>query len=554
MPTLDVPTLPETAPFTPEQRAWLNGYLAGLLSADKLVVPTAGPSAPSSVATTPLLMLFGSQTGTAEALAGRLAKEAKKHGFGARAVSMEDHAKINFAEEKRIAVITSTYGDGEMPDNAQAFWEVLKSDAAPRLDHCEFSVLALGDSNYAQFCQAGKNFDARLEELGAKRVQARVDCEVDYEDNAKLWFEGLMVGLSATPAEKTGAAIPTPNAAVEEKVTPVGFSKKNPFPARLKTNRKLNGEGSAKDTRHFEIVLEGSGLSYEVGDALGVMPSNCGEFVQEILDAAGLDGEQAVMTPSGTEKPLRLALTTDFDLKPFITELPPKGISAADLAGRLKKLQPRLYSISSSPKAHPGEVHLTVGVVRFEIGGKLRKGACSTFLAERVSADTPVPVFVHASPGFKIPKDLNAPMIMVGPGTGIAPFRAFLEERRALGATGRNWLLFGDQRSSTDFLYREDLEVWQKDGFLTRFDTAFSRDQAEKVYVQNRMLENAQEMWTWLEAGGYFYVCGEAARMAKDVDAALHKVCEIAGKLDPDGAIAYVKNLKTQKRYCRDVY
>jgi len=552
MPTLETLTLPETAPFTPEQRAWLNGYLAGLLSADKLVVPSVGGT--TEAPAIPLLLLFGSQTGTAEALAGRLAKEARKHGFAARSMSMEDHAKINFAEEKRIAIITSTYGDGEMPDNAQAFWEMLKSDTAPRLEHCEFSVLALGDSNYAQFCQAGKNFDARLEELGAKRVQARVDCEVDYEDNAKLWFEGLMVSLSSTPSEKAGAATPTPDAAVEEKVTPVGYSKKNPFPARLKTNRKLNGEGSAKDTRHFEIVLEGSGLSYEVGDALGVMPCNCGDFVQEILDAAGLDGEQAVMTPSGVEKPLRLALTTDFDLKPFITELPPNGISAADLAGKLKKMQPRLYSISSSPKAHPGEVHLTVGVVRFHIGGKLRKGACSTFLAERVNSDTPVPVFVHASPSFKIPKALDAPMIMVGPGTGIAPFRAFLEERRAIGATGRNWLLFGDQKSSTDFLYREELEGWRKDGFLTRFDTAFSRDQAEKVYVQNRMIENAAEMWTWLEEGGYFYVCGEAARMAKDVDAALHKVCELAGKLDPEAAIAYVKNLKTQKRYCRDVY
>jgi len=552
MPTLETPTLPETAPFTPEQRAWLNGYLAGLLSADKLVVPTA--AAPASVETLPLLFLFGSQTGTAEALAGRLAKEARKHGFAARPMSMEDHAKINFAQEKRIAVVTSTYGDGEMPDNAQAFWEWLKSEAAPRLEHCEFSVLALGDSNYAQFCQAGKNFDRRFEELGAKRVQARVDCEVDYEDQAKLWFEGLMVGLSSTPAEKVGAAVPTSDAAVAEIASPVGFSKKNPFPARLKTNRKLNGEGSAKDTRHFEIVLEGSGLSYEVGDALGVMPTNCSDFVQEILDAAGLDGEQAVMTPSGQEKSLRLALATDFDLKPFITELPAQGTSAADLAGRLKKMQPRLYSISSSPKAHPGEVHLTVGVVRFEVGGKLRKGACSTFLAERVGDNTPVPVFVHPSPGFKIPKDANAPMIMVGPGTGIAPFRAFLEERRAIGATGKNWLLFGDQRSATDYLYREQLEGWQKDGFLKRLDTAFSRDQAEKIYVQTRMIEHAAEMWAWLEEGAYFYVCGEAARMAKDVDAALHKVCEMAGQLDAEGAMAYVKNLKNQKRYCRDVY
>jgi sulfite reductase (NADPH) flavoprotein alpha-component len=554
VPTLETPTLPDSAPFTPEQRAWLNGYLAGLLSADKLVAPTASTSASAGVEALPLLMLFGSQTGTAEALAGRLTKEAGKHGFNCRAMSMDAYGKINFAEEKRIALIISTYGDGEMPDSAQAFWDMVKSDAAPRLDHCEFSVLALGDSNYAQFCQAGKNFDFRLEELGAKRVQGRVDCEVDYEDNAKLWFEGLMVGLSKTSSEKAGSAIPTPTAAVAEKVTPVGFSKKNPFPARLKTNRKLNGEGSAKDTRHFEIILEGSGLTYEVGDALGVMPNNCGEFVQEILDAAGLDGEQAVMTPSGTEKPLRLALTTDFDLKPFVAELPANGTSAADLAGRLKKMQPRLYSISSSPKAHPGEVHLTVGVVRFESAGKLRKGACSTYLAERVNGDSTVPIFVHASPSFKIPKDPGAPIIMVGPGTGIAPFRAFLEERKATGATGRNWLLFGDQRSSTDFLYRDEIEAWQKEGFLTHFHTAFSRDSAEKVYVQNRMLENAEELWSWLEAGGYFYVCGDASRMAKDVDAVLHKICETAGKLDPDAAIAYVKNLKTQKRYCRDVY
>jgi sulfite reductase (NADPH) flavoprotein alpha-component len=554
MPTLDIPTLPESAPFTLEQRAWLNGYLAGLLSATKLVVPASTATAEAKVSTVPLLFLYGSQTGTAEALSGRLAKEAKKHNFEARALSMSDYAKVDFSKEQRIALVTSTYGDGEMPDNAQAFWDLLQGDAAPRLDHCEFSVLALGDSNYAQFCQAGKNFDARLEQLGAKRVQARVDCEVDYEDNAKLWFEGLMVSFSSTAAEKVGAATPTPEAAVDEKTSPVGFSKKNPFPARLKTNRRLNGEGSAKDTRHFEIVLEGSGLTYEVGDALGVFPANCPEFVQEILDAAGLDGEQAVLAPSGSEKPLRLALQTEFELKPFVTQLPAAGVSAADLVGQLKKLQPRLYSISSSMKAHPGEVHLTVGVVRFEVGGRGRKGVCSTFLADRVAADTAVPVFIHASPSFKVPKDLAAPMIMVGPGTGIAPFRAFLEERRATGATGRNWLFFGDQRSSTDYLYRDEMEAYLKDGFLTRLDTAFSRDQGDKVYVQNRMLEQAGELWSWLEAGGYFYVCGDAARMAKDVDAALHQVCETAGGLGAEVAATYVKNLKTQKRYCRDVY
>ncbi len=546
MAPLITPLLPESAPFTPEQRAWFNGYLAGLLSADRLIV--SGAASTPAIELKSLLILFGSQTGTAEALAGRLAKEAKKHGFAARPVSMEDHAKIDFSKEPRVAIVTSTYGDGEMPDSAQAWWDVLKSETPPRLEGCEFSVLALGDTNYVKFCQAGKDFDGRLEQLGGKRVHPRVDCDVDYEDKAKEWFAGLMVALTGADGASSAAA------QVETAPEVEGFSKKNPFPARLKTNLKLNSDGSAKDTRHFEIVLEGSGLTYEVGDALGVVPTNCTEFVQEILDAAGLDGEQAVKTPSGQEKPLRLALATDFDLKPFLTELPASGISAGDLVANLRKIQPRLYSISSSPKAHPGEVHLTVGVVRFDVAGKTRKGVCSTFLAERVTGDIPVHVFVHPSPGFKIPQDLTAPVIMVGPGTGIAPFRAFLEERHALGASGRNWLLFGDQRASTDFLYRDQLETWQKDGFLTRLDTAFSRDQTEKIYVQNRMTENAAELWAWLEAGAYFYVCGDASRMAKDVDAALHEVCQSAGGLSPEAAVAYVKNLKTQKRYCRDVY
>lgn len=549
---MENPTLPDTAPFTPEQRAWLNGYLAGLLSADKLVV--AGAATQSQMAAKSLLILFGSQTGTSETLARRLAKEARPFGFNPRIVGMEDFAKIDFAAENRLAVVTSTYGDGELPDNAQPFWNFLNAAAAPRLEHVEFSVLALGDTNYAQFCQAGKLFDQKLEELGARRVHPRIDCDIDYENKAEDWFAGLMKALAGSDANEAKSQASNANATIEEIPVTKGYSKSNPFPARLKTNRRLNGEGSAKDTRHFEIMLEGSGLSYEVGDALGIVPTNCAEFVQEILDAAGLDGEESVPTPSGVEKPLRLALVQDFDLKPFLAELPARGIDAKDIVGKLRRLPPRLYSISSSPKAHPGEVHLTVGVVRYELSGKGRKGVCSTFLADRVASETPVPVFVHASPGFKLPKDHAAPIIMVGPGTGIAPFRAFLEERRAVGGTGSNWLFFGDQRAATDFLYRGELEAWHKEGFLHRLDTAFSRDQAEKVYVQNRMLENAAELWAWLERGAYFYVCGDASRMAKDVDAALHKICETGGGLTSDAAAEYVRNLKTQKRYCRDVY
>jgi sulfite reductase (NADPH) flavoprotein alpha-component len=543
---MTIPQIPESAPFDASQRAWLNGYLAGLFSSGALSTApaTAAAALPSRG---PLLFLWGSQTGGAEMLAKSFAKNAKKLGFEARAVGLEDYANVDLAAEKRIAIVTSTYGDGDMPDNAQPFWDFIKNGPAPRLEHVEFSVLALGDSNYVQFCEAGKRFDQRFEELGAKRVHPRTDCDVDYETPSKAWFDGLISALG-------GDAASAPAAEIQESKTEAAFGKANPFPALLKTNLVLNKPGSSKETRHFEIVLAGSGLEYEAGDALGVMPTNCPEFVQELLEAAGFDGEEAVPSPTGGEIALRHALTHYYDLAKHLAEPPTKGQSAAEWVASLRKLQPRLYSISSSPKAHPGEVHLTVGIVRYELDGRPRKGVCSTFLADRVTGDVRVPVFVHKSPHFRIPADGSKPIIMVGPGTGIAPFRAFLEERRATGATGRNWLLFGDQRAATDYLYEEELAAMRADGFLTRLDLAFSRDQAEKIYVQTRMLEHAGEVWAWLQEGGHFYVCGDAKRMAKDVDAALHTIAETAGGLSPEAAADYIKQLKTEKRYVRDVY
>jgi sulfite reductase (NADPH) flavoprotein alpha-component len=375
----------------------------------------------------------------------------------------------------------------------------------------------------------------------------------------------------------------------------VGYSRTNPFPGRLLTNRKLNGVTSEKDTRHFEISLRDSGLSYEVGDALGVWPTNCPALVQELIQALGCDGEEAVKNPQGQEVPLRNALLQGYQ----ITQIPPAvlqlfaqrsgGSSLRDLLepshkseldqflhgreiidlflqfptvkfdavefiGALRKLQPRLYSIASSPKAHPGEVHLTVAPVRYETHDRSRKGVCSTFLADRVKANTSVPVFVQDSHNFRLPADSEKPVIMIGPGTGIAPFRAFLEERRAIGARGRNWLFFGDQRQACDFLYREELERMVADKTLTRLDSAFSRDQPQKIYVQQRMIENAPVLWQWLEDGAHLYVCGDAKRMARDVDAALHRVITFAGGKTQDQAGEYVQNLKTEKRYQRDVY
>lgn len=541
-----IPQIPDNAPFSPEQRAWINGYLAGLFSSN-----ASGSAAPAAISRGAILFLFGSQTGTSEGIARRFAKETKKRGFETRVLSMEDYATLDLTKEQHLALITSTYGDGEMPDNAQAFWTFLSAPEAPQLAGLNFSVLALGDKNYPQFCEAGVLFDRRLAELGAKRLNDRVDCDVEYEEPAEAWFQSFLAKLD----ESSPAALPAPSSiAAEEPEKDSSFGKSNPFPAQLKTNRLLNAAGSDKETRHFEIVLEGSGLSYEVGDALGVLPTNCPDLVASVIKAAGLTGEEKISVSSGGEVVLREALLGRFDLTPFLTALPEKGVTASDLVASLRKLQPRLYSISSSPKAHPGEVHLTVGIVRYELNGRPCKGVCSTFLADRVTGGASVPVFVHKSPSFRLPQDLSKPVIMVGPGTGIAPFRAFLEERRATGATGKNWLFFGDQKSSTDFLYKEEMEELQRDGFLTRLDLAFSRDQAEKIYVQHRMAEQAAELWSWLEEGAYFYVCGDAKRMAKDVDAALHQVAETAGGLTPEAAAEFIKQLKSQKRYLRDVY
>jgi sulfite reductase (NADPH) flavoprotein alpha-component len=373
------------------------------------------------------------------------------------------------------------------------------------------------------------------------------------------------------------------------------YSRKNPFPAKLKTNRKLTAEGSAKDTRHFEIDLSGSGLAYEVGDSLGVFPTNNPALVQEILSVLGFSGEEQVPDPNGNSVSIREALSSHYVITQkdkkllaaiaekdpsaahFVPMTTPEGKAELDayLWGRevidpllshpaakftpeefvkcLRKLQPRLYSIASSQKAHNSEVHLTVAAVRYESNGRPREGVCSTFLADRAD-NAPVPVFVHTAKHFRVPEDLSTPVIMVGPGTGIAPFMAFLQERKVSGATGKNWLFFGDQKAATDFLYREELEAWQKEGVLHKLSTAFSRDQSEKIYVQHRMLEAAEELYAWLEQGGYFYICGDASRMAKDVDAALHQVVEKAGGKSLEEAAAYVEELKKSKRYRKDVY
>ena len=542
-----VPVIPESAPFTAEQRAWLNGFLAGVLGRG-----APGPSpAPATEAATPLLIGFGSQSGNAESLARRLAREAAGRGFAARAAGLDSLQPADLTAAGRVLIVTSTWGEGDMPDNAAAFWGRLNQNgSSPRLDGVRYGVLALGDRNYGDtFCLAGRRLDERLEQLGAQRAVARVDCDVDFEASASAWsaaaFSALMDG-----GGKVSAALPPPAAPEPEPPAEPG-TRKNPLPAVLVESRRLNGDGSAKDTRH--VVLRAPGLDYRTGDALGIFVRNCPDVVTEVLRGTGLDGATPVALPTGGTLPLREALTEHFEIRHLVGRAAPGGDAAAFVAD-LRRLQPRLYSIASSPAAHPGEVHLCVGVVRYESDGIAHKGVASTWLAERLPAGGEARVFAQRSDHFRLPEDPGRPIIMVGPGTGIAPFRAFLEERAAAAATGGAWLFFGDQHEATDFLYRDELEAHLAAGTLTRLSTAFSRDHAAKRYVQHLMLEQAGEFWQWLEAGAHFYVCGDASRMAKDVDAALHEIIRTAGGRSAEDAAAMVQELRRTRRYQRDVY
>lgn len=565
------PCIPETAPFTPEQRAWLNGFLAGLFSRQAAAPAVApAPAAPARA----LTVLWGSQTGTAEALAKQAAKAAAQRGFAPRLLDMAAVGPDEVRAAGDVLVITSTYGDGEPPDNAKALHAALRGATDPCLNGVRFAVCALGDSNYTLFCQCGKDFDEALARLGATRMAERVDCDIGQEASFTRWLQEVLGRFAgASPSAAASAAVLAEPAASPSAAA--GHSRQRPFAAPVLAVRRLSGVGSAKEVNHVEFSLEGSGLQYEAGDALGVYPQNCPALVDEVLAALGCDGEEPVETAAG-ERPLRTALRQHLDLgRPPAPLLELLGLTARPelhqvidallqppnrrpapkaFAAALRPLQPRLYSISSSPKAHPGQVHLTVGAVRYEAHGRPRQGVCSTFLAERALAAGTVGVFVHVNTGFRLPADGTVPVIMVGPGTGIAPFRAFLQERAETGATGRNWLFFGDQHAATDFLYREELETWLGTGRLSRLHTAFSRDQAEKVYVQHRMREQARELWRWLEEGAHFYVCGDASRMAKDVDAALHEVVQTAGGKSPDAAAEYVQALRAGRRYARDVY
>ncbi|MES1926398.1 assimilatory sulfite reductase (NADPH) flavoprotein subunit [Salinisphaera sp. T31B1] len=579
--------------LTPMQVTWISGYLSGINAstvAGEVAAPAA-PAAQSSVSET-LTILYGSQTGNAEDIAEQLKARADTAGLNAVVIDMLDYKPKDLKKEQNLIVCVSTHGEGDPPDNAEELHEFLFGKKAPKLDGLKFSVLAFGDTSYEHFCQTGKDFDAQLEKLGGRRMADRVDLDVDFDDAAEAWIEHVVStfadDIGGDTAHPTVTAMPGAQAATPES----NYSRKNPFGAEVVGNVVLNGRGSDKEVHHIELDTEDSGLVWEPGDSLGIIPENSPDAVAELIAALGVSGKDTVTGIDG-EVSLEHALTHQYEIttltRPliekyatqaqsealdallaedqrealaeymdgrFVVDLvedyPIAGLTGADFVRLLRKLPPRLYSIASSHAANPDELHLTVAAVRYETHGRARHGVASIQLADR-SEESKLPVYIDSNKNFKLPGD-DVPIIMIGPGTGVAPFRAFMEEREERGADGDNWLFFGAQHFLTDFYYQTDWLRWRKDGLLTRMDVAFSRDQAEKIYVQDKIRAAGAQVYAWIERGATIYVCGDANAMAHDVHEALLALIGEHGGLDAEAAAAHLKQMQKDKRYQRDVY
>ncbi|WP_346200649.1 assimilatory sulfite reductase (NADPH) flavoprotein subunit [Caldifermentibacillus hisashii] len=605
------------SPFNEEQREYLNRLIPTLTEAQKIwlcgflsypfiagyeqsvqVDQTAAPKMEQSIQTREVTVLFGSETGNGQSLASTIVEKLQAKQLPVQSFSMDDFKPQNLKKVQDLLIITSTHGEGEPPENARSFYEFLHSKRAPKLENVRFSVLALGDESYEFFCQTGKDFDKRLEELGGERLYPRVDCDVDFEDPAEQWMSGVVAVLHETSnANASAISVSEKQAAatlLEEKQSV--YSKKNPYPAEVLENISLNGRGSNKETRHLVLSLEDSGLTFEPGDSLAILPENDPELVDSLINELGWNPEESVqINEEGDIYSLRKALLSKFeitrltksfiqaaaelfhheelkklaapgneekvkayldgrDLLDFVRDFRPVQLKPVDFIHILRKLPARQYSIASSLKANPDEVHLTISTVRFQAHGRNRKGVCSSQIAERIQPGDMLPIYVDQNPNFKLPSNPDTPIIMIGPGTGVAPFRAFLQEREAEGVTGKSWLFFGDQHFSSDFLYQVEWQKWLKNGVLTKMDVAFSRDQAEKVYVQHRMLEKRKEFYQWLEDGAVVYVCGDEKHMARDVHQTILTILEKEGGLTSEQAAVYLDQMRKQKRYQRDVY
>ncbi|HBS7267032.1 NADPH-dependent assimilatory sulfite reductase flavoprotein subunit [Klebsiella pneumoniae] len=577
-----------TTDFTPTQLAWVSGYFWGVLNQQSGTAVAAPAPAPAAEVPT-ITLISASQTGNARRVAEALRDDLLAAKLNVKLVNAGDYKFKQIAAEKLLVVVTSTQGEGEPPEEAVALHKFLFSKKAPKLDGTAFAVFGLGDTSYEFFCQSGKDFDNKLAELGAERLLDRVDADVEYQAAAAEWRARVVEALKARAPVAAPAQLATSGAVNDIHTSP--YTKEAPLTATLSVNQKITGRNSEKDVRHIEIDLGDSGLRYQPGDALGVWYQNDPQLVKELVELLWLKGDEPV-TVEGKTLPLSEALQWHFELTvntativenyaaltrsesllPLVGDkaqlqqyaaatpivdmvrFSPAQLDAEALIGLLRPLTPRLYSIASSQAEVESEVHVTVGVVRYEIEGRARAGGASSFLADRVEEDGEVRVFIEHNDNFRLPANPETPVIMIGPGTGIAPFRAFMQQRAADGAQGKNWLFFGNPHFTEDFLYQVEWQSYVKEGLLTRIDLAWSRDQQQKIYVQDKLREQGAELWRWINDGAHIYVCGDANRMAKDVENTLLEVIAEYGAMDAEAADEFLSELRVERRYQRDVY
>ena len=575
-----------TTDFTPTQLAWVSGYFWGVLNQQ----PGAAVVAPAQAAEVPSITLISaSQTGNARRVAEALRDDLQAAQLNVKLVNAGDYKFKQIASEKLLVVVTSTQGEGEPPEEAVALHKFLFSKKAPKLTDTAFAVFGLGDTSYEFFCQSGKDFDNKLAELGGERLLDRVDADVEYQAAAAEWRARVVEVLKARAPAAAPSQLIASGSVNEIHTSP--YTKEAPLTATLAVNQKITGRDSEKDVRHIEIDLGDSGLRYQPGDALGVWYQNDPALVKELVELLWLTGEEPV-TVDGKTLPLAEALEWHFELTvntgnivenyatltrsesllPLVGDkaqlqhyaattpivdmvrFSPAQLDAQALVDLLRPLTPRLYSIASSQAEVESEVHVTVGVVRYDIEGRARAGGASSFLADRVEEDGEVRIFIEHNDNFRLPANPQTPVIMIGPGTGIAPFRAFMQQRAAEGAEGKNWLFFGNPHFTEDFLYQVEWQSYVKEGVLSRIDLAWSRDQQQKVYVQDKLREQGAELWRWINDGAHIYVCGDANRMAKDVEQTLLEVIAEYGAMDAEAADEFLSELRVERRYQRDVY
>lgn len=573
--------------LTIEQKIWLNGYLSAPQATLEALVEDALPAVEPITKT--MTILYGSQTGNSQGLAEKYASALKAQNVDVTISSLGKFKATNLKKITNLLLIVSTHGEGDPPDQAIQFYEFLHSKRAPKLEHLHYSVLALGDSSYEFFCKTGKDFDEQFAKLGATRIVPRTDCDVDYDDAAAQWFSAVEKEFLQQTTAVTATATQTKE---NQGLGDSTYSRKNPFYAEVLEIINLNGRGSNKETRHLELSIEGANFHFEPGDSIGIQPENDEQLVSALLTALEFNPEtevsvldEAITIKQALQKKLEITVLSkpllekisaytkhpEFlklleepnawkeyakgrDLLDVVEDFAPFTWSAQQFVEMLRKIPARLYSIASSQKANSEEVHLTIGKVNYETNGRQRLGVCSGSISERIQPGDTLPIYVHKNPNFRLPENEDTPIIMIGAGTGVAPYRAFLEEREELGIEGKAWLIFGDQHFVTDFLYQTDWQRWLASGTLSQMHVAFSRDTEKKVYVQHKLQEHAASFYEWLEQGAVIYVCGDKKSMAADVDATIHQIIEQQGQKTPEEAKSFVNELKQQKRYQRDVY